>query len=150
MIQQSFRVSVSHVCRNRDWKYRGAMHSLFECTNDFNEYLISGDYVSDFNDFKILWYRLHIFSSKLYMIPIIFIRFQFVFIRFQALFVKIRNRRLKTGLTRFYIISYDYILDFERSGSMISLVNGPSKRIVVRQRAEKKRMLTTPSTWYLF
>ena len=31
-----------------------AIHSLFECTNDFNEYLILGDYVSDFNDFTIL------------------------------------------------------------------------------------------------
>ena len=34
---------------------RGAIHSLFKCTNDFNEYLISGDYVSDFDDFKSLW-----------------------------------------------------------------------------------------------
>ena len=34
---------------------RGAIRFLFECSNDFNdENLISGDYVSDFNDFKSL------------------------------------------------------------------------------------------------
>ena len=40
---------------------RGTIESVFECTHDFITYLISGDYVSDFNDFKSLWYkRLHI------------------------------------------------------------------------------------------
>ena len=41
----------------KDTKYqdRGAIHSLFEHTNDCNEYLISGNYVSDFNDFKIVY-----------------------------------------------------------------------------------------------
>ena len=35
-----------------------SMHSKL---NDFNGYLISGDYVSDFNDFKSFWcHRLHI------------------------------------------------------------------------------------------
>ena len=38
---------------------RGAIHSFFDCTNDFNEYPISGDHVSDFNDFKSLWYKYH-------------------------------------------------------------------------------------------
>ena len=107
----------------------GAIHFLFECTNDFNEYMMWGDYVRDFNDFKSLWYRrlpivLNDFS-KLHTIRIIFIRFQYDFTRFQILFVKIRNRRLNSRLTRFYVIPYDCILDFKRSGSMISLVNGP-------------------------
>ena len=68
---------------------RGAIHSLFKCTNDFNEYLISGDYVSDFNNVKILWYhRLHIVLGdfrELHMIWILFIRFQCDFMRFQTL-----------------------------------------------------------------
>ena len=67
---------------------RGVIHSLFECTNDFNEYLISGDYVSDFNDFKSLWYHLLLIVlgafSKLHMIRIMFIWFQCHFIRFQT------------------------------------------------------------------
>ena len=58
---------------------RGAIYYLFECTNDFIKYYIRGDYVSDFNDFKISWYpQLHIFlgdSRKLHMIRIIFIQF---------------------------------------------------------------------------
>ena len=65
--------------------------------------------------------------SKLHIIRIIFIKFKSDFMRFQTLFVEIRNRRLKSLLTRFYVISYDCILDFERSGSAISLVNGPSQ-----------------------
>ena len=56
---------------------RGAIRSLFECTNDFNEHLIADDYVSDFKDFKSLWHhRLHIVLSdfsKLHIIQIIFI-----------------------------------------------------------------------------
>ena len=31
---------------------RGVIYFLFKYTYDFNEYLISGDYVSDFNDFR--------------------------------------------------------------------------------------------------
>ena len=65
------------------------------------------------------WYQFH-------MIRILFIRFQSHFMRFSTPFVKIWNRRLKSRLTRFYVISYDCILDFERSGLMILLVNGPS------------------------
>ena len=33
---------------------RGAIHYLFKCTHSFNKYLISVDYVSDFNDLKTL------------------------------------------------------------------------------------------------
>ena len=79
---------------------RGTIHSQFECT----EYLISGDHVSDLNDFKFWYHRLHIIPrdfSKLYMIWIIFIRFKCDFTRFPTLFVKIWNRWLKSRLTWF-------------------------------------------------
>ena len=91
---------------------QGAILSLFECINDFNEYLISGDYMSHFNNFKILYHLLHIFLGdfgKVYMIRIIFIRFQWDFMRLQSFFVKIQNRRLKSRLIRFYVISYDFL-----------------------------------------
>ena len=84
------------------------------------------------------------------MTRIIFIQFQCDFMRFQTLFVKIRNRRLKSGLTRFYQISYDCILDSERNGSMISPVNGPSHRmyrathaLVTRRKCAPPRMAKT-------
>ena len=57
-------------------KHQEAIYSLFECRNDFNEYLISGDYVRDFNSVKSLWYRLHTALSDfriLHMIRIILI-----------------------------------------------------------------------------
>ena len=50
----------------------------------------------------------------------------------------------------FYVISYDCILDFERSSSMISLTNGPSASKIRYIRArrpslEKKQMLNNIS-----
>ena len=88
---------------NEWWgKRRGASHSLF----------------ANFYDCKIWYYRLHIVLgdvSEFYTIRITFKQFQCDFSRFQALFVNIRNRRLKSGLSRFYMISYDCILDFEWS-----------------------------------
>ena len=35
-----------------------------KCTNDFDEYLISGDYVNEFNDFKRLCYRRRAIAKK--------------------------------------------------------------------------------------
>ena len=96
----------------------------FECKNFL--YPISGNYVSDFNDFKSLWYGLHIVFddfSKRHIIRIILIRFQCDLMRFQTFFVNSQNWRLKSRLTRFHVISYHFLW----RGSMISLVNGPSE-----------------------
>ena len=78
--------------------------------------------------------------SKLHLIRMIFLRFRYNFMRFQTLFVKIQNWRLKSRLTRFHVTSYDFlwflvisydcILEFERSDLMIPVVNGPSQFIV--------------------
>ena len=43
--------------------FQGAIDCGFECTIDFNEYLVSGDYVSDFNDFKSSWHHKTAYSS---------------------------------------------------------------------------------------
>ena len=60
-----------------DHSYQGATHSLFECTNDSNEYLIPGDYMSDFNNSKSLYHQLHIALDD------------FSKLRFQTFFIKI-------------------------------------------------------------
>ena len=63
-----------------------------ECTNDFNEYLVSGDYVSGSNDFKSIYHRLHIVLgdfSKLHVIRMIFIQFQCDFMRLTWVIPKI-------------------------------------------------------------
>ena len=88
--------------------------------------MISWDYVSDFNELKSLWYHwLHIildnFRKTPYDINVISYDFKLSLWRF-----KIDN--WKSQLNQFYVISYDCILDFERSGSMISLINGRSGR----------------------
>ena len=80
---------------------RGAIHSLFDCTNDFNEYPISGDYVSHLIDFKTSYDSNHFHTISMW---------------FHAISNPL-NEDLK---------SYYCILDFERNGPMISLVNGPS------------------------
>ena len=62
---------------------------------------------------KSLWYhRMHIVLDdfyKLYMTRIIFIQFQCDYMRFQTLSATIGNRRLKSWLTRFYVISYNLL-----------------------------------------
>ena len=94
------------------WDFNeGPFAPCFESVNDFSEYLILGDYLIDFNNFKSVWYhQLHIVLddfSKLHMVRIIFLRFQCDFLWF-------------------LVISVDCILNSERIGSMIWLVNGPS------------------------
>ena len=71
---------------------RGAIQSLFECTNDI--------FLQAHHPRILLTEALN--PATLNRDSCVF---QCKFIRFQTLFVKIRNRRLKFRLDRFYVIS---------------------------------------------